>query len=391
MSVLESFNLLKNYVEVEQYKGYDPYDTLNSRIPFHKLGNWCSVLATQFQKRNPINIRPLLGIKKEVNPKAYGLFLQSYSMLYKQTNNSEYLQKANYFYEYLKNNYSAGYSGYCWGYNFPWSSPGKFVEKSSPTAVASGFIVKGLFHYYQINNNNEVLDVISSAAEFVKKDLFITKMEEGVCISYTTKWPDYCFNASLLAAEILAINYKLTNDKESKNIVQSVVKWILTNQLSDGRWNYSINRKTGIQREQIDFHQGYILMSLNSIKKMLGLNNAFDIDNAIMKGLKYYFQNQFYKNGISKWRLPKTMPIDIHNQSQGIITFCALSYYDEKYINFAKVILNWTINNMQDKFTGHFFYRINRTHIHKTSYMRWSQAWLLLAFAYYFEMQKNIN
>ena len=389
MSVLESFNLLKNYVEAEQFKGYDPYDTLNSRIPFHKLGNWCSVLATQFQKRNPINIRPLLGIKKEVNPKAYGLFLQSYSMLYKQTNNSEYLQKANYFYEYLKNNYSAGYSGYCWGYNFPWSSPGKFVEKSSPTAVASGFIVKGLFHYYQINNNNEVLDVISSAAEFVKKDLFITKMEEGVCISYTTKWPDYCFNASLLAAEILAINYKLTNDKESKNIVQSVVKWILTNQLSDGRWHYSINRKTGIQRKQIDFHQGYILMSLNSINQLMNLYNSSELDNAIMKGLRFYYENQFYKDGISKWRIPKTMPIDIHNQSQGIITFSSLNNGIKKYIEFSEKILNWTISNMQDKITGHFYYKKNNTHIHKISYMRWSQAWLFLAFTYYFKMSEK--
>jgi hypothetical protein len=389
MTISESFNLLKNYVEAEEFKGYDPYDTLNSFIPFNKLGNWCSVIATQGQKRNPINLRPLLGIKKEINPKAFGLFLQSYSMLYKQTNKREYLIIAKNFYDYLSNNYSVGYSGYCWGYNFPWSSPGEFVEKFSPTAVATGFIVKGLYQYYQVTKDPKVLEIISSAAEFVKKDLYITEIDEGVCISYTTLWRDYCFNASLLAAEILAINYILNNDEESKEISKLAIKWVIRKQTNDGKWNYSISRTTGKERKQIDFHQGYIIMSLYSIKKILRLNNEFAIDYTIEQALKYYYINQFYKDGISKWRIPKTMPIDIHNQSQGIITFCKLNHYSENYRNFAKVILNWTINNMQDKKSGHFYYRINRTHIHKTSYMRWSQAWLFLAFAYYFEMQKK--
>ena len=58
---------LESYIESESHKGYDPYDTLNSCIPFHFFGKWPGIFATQLQKRNPINIRPILGIKKEIN------------------------------------------------------------------------------------------------------------------------------------------------------------------------------------------------------------------------------------------------------------------------------------------------------------------------------------
>ena len=69
-----SFSQLENYLISENFKGYDPYDILNSFIPFKKLGNFFCVLATQIQKRNPINIRRLIGIKKGNKPKSFCSF-----------------------------------------------------------------------------------------------------------------------------------------------------------------------------------------------------------------------------------------------------------------------------------------------------------------------------
>ena len=143
--IQKSFNKLLNYIESENFKGYDPYDTLNSWIPFKHLGKWPAAIATQLQKRNPINIRPLLGIKKEINPKAFGLFLQAYSILYQKTHKKEYLDKADYFFNWLKDNYSKGYSGYCWGYNFPWANPNEYKKKHTPSSVVTGFVCKGIF------------------------------------------------------------------------------------------------------------------------------------------------------------------------------------------------------------------------------------------------------
>jgi hypothetical protein len=109
------------------------------------------------------------------------------------------------------------------------------------------------------------------------------------------------------------------------------------------------------------------------------LGYTFDSwENSITKGINYYRKEQFFDNGMSKWRLPKIYPVDIHNQSQGIITFSKLRSYHPSYFNFAKTIKEWTIENMQDK-TGYFYYRKFRYYYNKIPYMRWSQSWMLLA------------
>ena len=78
-----AFEKLRDYIEKENFKGYDPYDTLNSVFPFSRFGRTFSILALQFQKRNPLNIRPLLAINKEANNMGLGLMLRTYCDLHK--------------------------------------------------------------------------------------------------------------------------------------------------------------------------------------------------------------------------------------------------------------------------------------------------------------------
>jgi hypothetical protein len=99
---------------------------------------------------------------------------------------------------------------------------------------------------------------------------------------------------------------------------------------------------------------------------------------AIKKGTAYYFKEQFFESGQSKWRLPKLYPVEIHNQSQGIITFAKMNKFDSNYLNFAQTIAKWTIDEMQDK-KGFFYYRKLKTYTNKISFMRWSQAWMFVA------------
>ncbi|MDP2059172.1 MAG: delta-aminolevulinic acid dehydratase, partial [Flavobacteriaceae bacterium] len=113
MKINQAQKQLQTYIESENFKGYDPYDTLNSPIPFHWLGKWGPVLAIQFQKRNPFNIRKLLGIKKAHNPKAMGLFLHAYSLQYQQDKDEKTLQKMEFFFNWLLENRTKGYTEYC--------------------------------------------------------------------------------------------------------------------------------------------------------------------------------------------------------------------------------------------------------------------------------------
>jgi len=63
---------------------------------------------------------------------------------------------------------------------------------------------------------------------------------------------------------------------------------------------------------------------------------------------------------------------------QGIITFAKLKDHDINYLNFVYKIAKWTIENMQSN-DGYFYYRRYKYFNNKIPYMRWGQAWMLLA------------
>ena len=380
MNFQDSFSRLEKYIIQEKYKGYDPYDTLNSWIPFQIIGKWGPIIVTQFQKRNPINIRPILGINKDYNPKAMGLFLHAYSILYQKTQKKEYLQQAHFFYNWLINNYSTGYSGICWGYNFPWATPAKYIKRYTPSSVVTGTIIKGINEYYKIAKSKSVADVIASATQFINQDLKMIEDENGLCISYTPINPGICYNASLLGAEVLAIDYFVNKSEDSKSKAISAVEYVINNQKQNGVWAYSKDIETGTERIQTDFHQGYIIESIYNVQKNLGLNRTA-WNKSIKKGLKYYKNNQFTDYGRSFWRLPKEYPIDIHNQAQGIITFKMVGKIFNISEKLDQTIASWTVNNMQDD-NGYFYYQKFKNHTNKIPYMRWSQAWMFLALSY---------
>jgi hypothetical protein len=374
----KAFEKLRKYVEKEEFKGYDPYDTLTSRIKFKSFGKWAPIIATQIQKRNLLNIRGLLGIKKDYNPKAIGLFLYAYSLLQKHDPAKDYSRQLTFLFNYLKDNSSKGFSGYCWGYNFDWASPKKYVKAFSPNVVVTAFVAKGIFQYYELTRNEEALIILKSISEFILRDLPKTENREGMCFSYTTQEADCCYNASLLAAGVLARIFFLTKNKIYKEYSLKAVDYVVAKQHSDGLWNYSLDLKTGVERKQIDFHQGYVIDSICDVIRYCEINTP-KYNNAVEKGVSYYKKQQFFESGQSKWRLPKNYPVEIHNQSQGIITFNKMGKHNE-YLTFAKTIAGWTIENMQDK-KGFFYYRKLRFATNKISYMRWSQAWMFVALA----------
>jgi hypothetical protein len=44
-------------------------------------------------------------------------------------------------------------------------------------------------------------------------------------------------------------------------------------------------------------------------------------------------------------------------------------------------VLDWTVREMQDPEEGFFYYRKGRLFTNRTPFMRWGQAWMLLALA----------
>lgn len=380
IQIRRSFNALERYVARRRYRGYDPYDALLSRFPFLKLGKWPPILAIQVMKRNPLNVRKIMGIPKMWNPKALGLFLHGYSLLPVSDENAE---RCRWLFEKLLELKTADTSGMAWGYPFPWASPEKVLQAWSPTSVVTGFVVQGLDAYYKTYKDERALDAMRQSCVFLTEDLFHTIDEEidTYKISYSTCKPDFCYNASLLAAQAYALTYAHTGQKVYAEIARKALHTVLKRQKNDGSWNYSENLQSGKQRVQIDFHQGFILDSILAISEALD-SYPEAVEKALHSGFEFYAHNQFRHDGRALWRLPDNYPADIHHQAQGILTAARFHHYSQSGLaaELSKSVLNFTIENFQDK-RGFFYYRKHRYFIDRTSYMRWGNAWMFLAMA----------
>ena len=67
--IADAFYKLKKYCEREDFKGWDPYDGLNSKVfqalPLLKKSAVCRLVVIQGFKRCPINLRKLALVPKE--------------------------------------------------------------------------------------------------------------------------------------------------------------------------------------------------------------------------------------------------------------------------------------------------------------------------------------
>lgn len=399
--VFDSFERLKRYCEAEGYKGWDPYDGLNSRVfqalPFFKNKAFWRLCVIQGFKRSPVNFRPFFGVKKDYNAKGIGLLLQGYCNLVKLVrrypelaadigSEEELTVKVRRMAELLISLQSKGdYHGACWGYNFDWQARGGlFFPAYTPTVVATSFCATALIEAYEALGKSQYLDVALSSAEFVLRDLHRFEMSNGSFLfSYSPlKGNDTVYNASLLGSRLLAYCYKYTGNDEYLNASRSSVKACVRGQSEDGFWVYGL---LPIQGWVDSFHTGYNLDGLIAYEEQTG-DTSFHYE--IEKGFKYYIDTFFENDCIPKYYNNQKYPIDIHCPGQLFVTLSRLHKYEDHHL-LAENVMNWTLNNMQDK-EGFFYYQIKPVISSRISYMRWSNAFMFCAMSYFILEMENL-
>ena len=392
--LINSFNSLKSYCEVENFKGWDPYDGLNSKIfkalPFK---NWDLARLAWIQgfKRSPINFRKLLMVPKQHNAKGIGLFLSGYCNLYKIAEKGnvtfgtkeELLDRINKLSGLLLSLQSKGYSGACWGYNFDWQARRLFLfPKETPTVVATTFCASALFEAYEITKNTAYLDTALSSAEFVANDLSKTPHNSGFLFSYSPlDGNNTVYNASLLGAKLLSYAYKYTKHTNYKDLAQKAVLAACEGQENDGSWVYGL---LPTQSWKDSFHTGYNLDAIQSYQDNTG-DRTFQ--NNITNGFQYYINNFFEVNGLPKYYHNKTYPIDIHCPGELFVTLLKMNKFSENN-ELAEKVLNWSLDNMQSS-KGYFYYQLKKGMSSKISYMRWSNAFMFHAMTCYLLEQET--
>lgn len=378
-NIYVSFNRLKEYVEEEQFQGWDPYDGLNSWIiQDTALGKSRLIKLSwiQFFKRSPVNLRTLFSIKKSYNPKGLGLFLTGYCNLYKIDKNKDHLSTIEFLADKIIQLQTTGYSGSCWGYNFDWQARAFFQPKSTPTVVATTFIAESLLLAYEITKNTHLLEVAINSTNFILKDLNKTYDDQGnYTLSYSPLDTTQVYNAGLLGAKLLSLIYNYTKDDALLENAKKIVTYICQKQNPDGSWAYG----SLPYHQWIDnFHTGYNLECI-SVYKQVSEDSSFDKN--LQSGMTYYLNTFFTSKGLSKYYNNQTFPVDIHAPAQLVVTLSKYGNLREQKELVDKV-LDWTITNMQSK-KGYFYFQKKKFFSSKIPYIRWAQAWMFYSLSYY--------
>lgn len=364
------------YCRANDWAGYDPYDSLNSRVfkalPFLDF-KIARLVLTQGVKRCPVNLRPLLLVPKKSNPKGIALFLSALIKLSK-TGLVEKDKTINVMVDKLlalrtpDNQYS------CWGYNFNWQTRGKLVPKGSSNIICSTFAANALLDAYEQTQDSTWIEAAISTAEFILKVLFWRKNNSFACFSYTQLERDEVHNANLLGAAFLSRVSQISGQKKFLEPALDAARYSVSKQHEDGSWDYG---ELPTQRWIDNFHTGYNLVALQRISEYGGTT---EFELAIQQGFQFYRDHFFREDGAPRYFHNATYPIDIHSVAQSILTLIEFGDIGDGNIKLAYSVLNWAIANMWDN-RGYFYFQKKTYYTVRTSFMRWSQAWMLLALA----------
>ncbi|MDW5563059.1 MAG: hypothetical protein SA339_07520 [Methanomassiliicoccus sp.] len=376
-----SLQRLETYVRSLDYRGADPYDALNSPLLGSLPGKLPKVAMTQFFVYSPVDLRRVFKVRMSRNPKAVGLFLSAYCDMRRAgiVDERAFTSVTDDLVNSLLESRSPGYHGNCWGFNFDWQDITRFSKAGLPTIVISSFVGNALLDLHALTERKDHLDLASGVADFILQDLSVHEDGDGICYSYTPIDHHVVHNASMLGAAFMARLGSLTGRRDLVERAARAVDFTVAKQEEDGSWAYSIDPATGSKRMQIDFHQGFVLDSLLEFIDRSGRNDAKYRD-ALHRGADFYRERQFDPSGRALWRLPQSWPADIHHQAQGIITFAKLADRDPLALGTSRRIAQWTVENMQDP-SGYFYHQRHERFVNRIPYMRWGQAWMMLALA----------
>ena len=367
-----AYDELFSWCRTRDFAGHDPFDALNSRLfqatPLAQSRN-ARFIWTQLVKRSPVDVRLVVRVPAERNAKGVALFALALLANYRRMKTEESRQQASAMLAALLSMKIDGYSCAAWGYNFDWQSRNFFAPAKMPTIVATAFAARALVE-------GGLHEEARNVCEFIKKDLpRSVDNETEVCFSYTPNSNTRVFNASLLAAEVLAS----TGESE---LAERATRYVVNNQRPDGSWLYG----AGPKQSWIDnFHTAYILFSLQRIINSSSFGAEFQ--PALERGYEYWKNNFFLADGWPKYYYDRPFPADAHAAASAIVTFLECRSLDRDALKMAQKVATWTIQYLRDR-RGFFYYQRRRFYTIRKPYMRWTEAWMLYALSRLLEEQQ---
>ena len=378
------------WCQKNDFAGHDPFDALNSRLfqatSFSKF-RAPRLLFTQLTKRSPVNLRAVTRVPAQKNAKGIALFALAALADHRRHATAETETIARGLVSELQQLEIKGYSGAAWGYNFDWQSRNFFAPRGTPTIVPTAFAARALVDAFDVFQDPTYLSTARSVCDFILNDLN-RPVDSGdeLCFSYSPGDDTQIFNANLFAAETLASVGVRTGDKSFGELALRAARFVIRRQRRDGSWMYGMEEA----QQWIDnFHTAFVLSSLIRIGRTCQTDEA-EIITAVGDGYDFWRKSFFLADGRPKYYHDKLHPADSHAAATAIVTLTELREMDDGALTLAEKIAAWAIENLRDA-SGYFYYQRRRWFTVRTPFMRWTQAWMLYAFARLLEEKQKAD
>ena len=369
-----SLAAVERWVVRHEYRGYDPGDGLNTFLRPLALGNRLAErILLQLIWKAPINIRPLVGVKRGESTKGRGFMAWGYLLRYRATGDEACRAKAVACLDWLTAHKAAGYPGYAWGNHFDFVTRSGCIPAGTPTIVWSGLIGQAFLEAYELLREPRYLEVARGIAEWILT-LPREQTSRGICLSYVPFAQSSIHNSNMLGAAMLARTGQHTGESELLTLAREAMRYSCERQLADGAWWYGEDPKY----HWIDnFHTGYNLDSLKRYQLSTG-DDSFRVPLA--RGLRYFLETFFEADGCPRYYHNRKYPVDIQCAAQAIDTLAYFAGDDPACLPLARKVADWTLAHMQDR-AGCFHYRQYPWLKARTPYLHWGQATMFKALA----------
>jgi hypothetical protein len=342
---------------------------------------WPRLVFTQLLKRSPINFRRLLQIPKTENPKGLALSLRALLKLRRLglLDDKSVLDDLAARIETMRS--SAQY--WCWGYSFPWQGRSILVSRGEPNLVCTTFVAAALIDLFEETAASRYLAMAESAGDYLLRKLFWTDGKNISSFGYpSASAKSRVHNANFLAAAFLLRLHRHTGSERAREVALQVAAYSASCQQPDGSWPYG---ELPNQKWIDNFHTGFNLCALRQIAEYGGTN---EFNQKIDRGYQFYREHFFREDGVARYFHNQTYPIDAHAVAQSVLTLLEFADQDSLALKRAHDVLTWALDKLWDA-KGYFYYQKTVWGTIRISYMRWTQAWMLLALTAFLERQNR--
>ncbi len=365
----DSLKRLERWVEGHGYRGYEPFDGLSSPLQALTFDNlFLERLLQQAVRWSPLNLRPLIGVTRKESTKGRGCMAAGYLIMHRVTEDPDYLKKADLCLDWLDRHKAEGYASHSWGNDFPFSSRTGRLPAGEPIIVWTSLIGQTFLDAYEQTGQPRSLAVVRSICDWILA-LPREKTNAGSCLSYVAYTQESIHNSNMLGAALLARASGYLSDTRLVPAAREAMLYSCSRQRPDGSWWYG----EAPDLHWIDnYHTAY---NLDSLKCYIEATGDRTYRDHLKKGFDFFKTHFFLPDGTPKYYHDRTYPIDSQCMSQAVETLAKFAGDDPEALPLAVRVADWAIEAMQDRKSGHFYFRRYRTGlVDRTPMLHWAQA-----------------